>query len=77
MTNETIELAVQEAYEKAFETFRRVKESKKGEKIALTYAIEAWTQVLREAYEAEAACDMAHHANNRAKLVRNMETMVF
>lgn len=77
MTNLNIELAVQEAYEKAWEEFRRVKDGKKGEKLALTYAIEAWTKVLREAYEAEAAIDMSLHATARANLVRNMETMVF
>ena len=75
MTN--IELAVQEAYEKAFDTFRRVKEGKKGEKLALTYAIEAWTKVMREYYEAEAMKAMAAHAEKRGELVRKMETMVF
>lgn len=75
MTN--IELAVQEAYEKAFETFRNVKEGKKGEKLAITYAIEAWTKVMREYYEAEAMKAMSAHAEKRADLVRNMETMIF
>ncbi len=76
-TNTSIELAVQEAYEKAFETFRKVKEGKKGEKLALTYAIEEWTKVLREAYEAEAMKSMSIHASSRADVVRKMETMVF
>ncbi len=68
---------LQEAYDRAFETFRKVKEDKKGEKLALTYAIEEWAKVMHSGYLKATLTNLAEKATMRADIARNMETMVF